>query len=482
MHKPINLKNAIFPVLGLIFSIHSSVFATQNNYSNIYQDLDSGRFNVEFRSKGEQKWNEAYVYQSVNANKKDQDISWVSIALEEPTEIRIFAKNTSVVSVRIRPMAYQTDYSIQDQYILVQFTKPMQVSLEINGDKDHPLLLFIDPPEEKRNTKSTEKIVIFKNGIHDIGERYPLASNTTYYLESGAYLKGSMYGNSTVRNVTIKGRGIIDSGNQKWQHPSEGLLSNIAFEDGRNIRIDGITCIDAGNFQLKIQSKGDNDSIVINNVKLIGWNNNTDGIHVSDMDWKDHPKVGNGTNLRLKVSNCFIRANDDAILLCDGVAYSEMKNCVIWDDGYGATFCLSWGGHNKVDSCLVSNCHVIHKEGTNPVFRAMHAGEATLQHIRFENITIEGNAHTLVGLKITNHRYDPDAGMGHIKDIQFRNITLEGETTGNYIEGFNGDHQIRNITFENLRINGKIITNAEEMNLTKNQHVINLNFKKQSIK
>jgi hypothetical protein len=477
MYKPMNFKNAISSVLGLLLSIHTFAYPTPKTDSNRSPVIPSGRYSVEFRSKGERKWNEAFVYQSINHNRKDQDVSWVSLPLEKPIEIRISAKNNHVGLVQIRPLAYQTNYSIRNQYIYIQIPNPLQVSVEINGDKDHPLLLFIDPPEEKPDRKSNENIVRFKKGIHNIGERYPLASNTTYYLETGAYLKGSMYGKSTVKNVTIQGRGIIDSGNQKWRHPAEGLLSNIAFEDGRNIRIEGITCINAGNFQLKIQSKDDNDSISINNVKLIGWNKNTDGIHISDMDWKDNPKVGNGANLRLKVSNCFIRANDDAVLLCDGVAYSEMTNCVLWDDGYGSTFCLSWGGHNKVDSCLVSHCSVIHKEGSNPVFRAMHAGEATIQHVRFEDITIEGNAQTLVGLKITNHRYDPDAELGCINDLTFRNITLEGESNTNYLEGFSEDHLIENVTFENLRINGKVIKSAEEMNLKTNQYVRNLNFK-----
>ncbi|GEM_PF-7060051 len=285
-----------------------------------------------------------------------------------------------------------------------------------------------------------------------------------------------MYGKGNLENVTIKGRGIIDSGHQQWQLPTKGLLSNIIFEDGRNIQIEGITCIGAGNFQLKIQSKSDSSLFHIKNVKLIGWNNNTDGIHVSDMDWKDHPIVGNGKRIRLKVEDCFIRANDDAILLCDGVAYSEMKNCVIWYDGGGASFCLSWGGHNKVDSCLVSHCYVIHKEGKNPVFRANHAGEVILQNIRFENIYIEGDAYTLIGLRILHHRYDPDPGLGSIRNITFRNIFLEGKATQNFIEGFDADHQIMDITFYNLNINGKQIRNESNMDLKLNPFVGDVKF------
>ncbi|MEI6138651.1 MAG: glycosyl hydrolase family 28 protein [Mariniphaga sp.] len=438
----------------------------------------SNRYNVEIRQKGQQKWKALFVYQGINPNQKAQDVSWASFELSNAMEVRINPLNVKTDSIKVRPGAFGVKCSIIDNYAILQIDRPLQISVEINGNKANPLLLFANPSEVKPFPKEFPKTVFFKPGIHQIGECYPLKSNTTYYLEEGSYLKGSMYGKGTVENVTIKGRGIIDSGYQLWQHPTNGLLSNIIFEDGRNIDIEGITCIGAGNFQLKIQSKGDSTSIRINNVKLIGWNNNTDGIHVSDMDWKDHPIVGNAKGISLKVENCFIRANDDAILLCDGVARSEMKNCVIWDDGGGASFCLSWGGHNKVDSCLVSHCYVIHKEGKNPVFRANHAGEAVLQNIRFEDITIEGDAYTLFGLRIFNHRYDPDPGMGSIRNITFKNIFLEGTTTQNFIEGFDAQHQISNITFDNIRINGRLVRNQEDMNLKMNSFVKDIQFGK----
>jgi hypothetical protein len=471
------IKNLAISVLVFSLTTDSFAITVKKARSAVNADMQSGRYAVEFRFTDELKWKEAAVYQSINNNKEDQDVSWASLPLDKSVEVRISAGNTRVESVLVRPLAFQIACSVRDQFIYVRLQKPVQVSVEINGDKNHPLLLFIDPPELKPESNGNRNVLFFEKGLHDIGERYPLTSNTTYYLESGAYLMGSMYGDSTVRNVTIEGRGIINSGDHKWKHPTEGLLSNIAFEDGRNIRIDGIICIESGNFQIKIQSKGNDDSILINNVKLIGWNKNTDGIHVSDMDWKDHPKVGNGDNIRLKIENCFIRANDDAVLLCDGVAWSVVRNCVIWDDGGGASFCLSWGGHNNSDSSLVSNCYVIHKDGENPVFRALHAGEAILRHVRFEDIIIEGNAHTLVGMKITGHRYDPDPGMGHINDVYFSNITLEGLTNGNYIEGFNEDHLIENVTFENLRIDGRIIKSSKEMNLTTNDYARNIVFK-----
>ena len=463
----------------IIYFLFLAFFCPFNSIGSIpFQMKGSDRYRVEVRVKGQRQWKKIFVYQSINPNQTSQDISWSSFAAPQPVELRISSDQQKMDSVRIRPGAFKINHSLRDNFLFVDIEKPVKVSVEINRDKNHPLLLFAEPPETKPHAAKGEKVIFFKTGIHSIGERYPLVSNTIYYLEEGAILMGSLYGKGMVENVTIEGRGIINSGHQKWQHPSKGLLSNISFEDGRNIRIEGITCIESGNFQLKIQSKGENTQISIKNVKLIGWNGNTDGIHVSDMDWKDHPVVGNGAGTRLKVEDCFIRANDDAILLNDGVAYSEMKNCVIWDNGYGATFCMSWGGHNRVDSCLVSHCYVIHKEGKNPVFRANHAGEAILQHVRFEDITIEGNAQTLIGLKIVHHKYDPDPGLGAIRNVTFKNINLEGTTLENFLEGFDGEHRIENITFDQLRINGKIIQKAEDMNLKMNAFVKNVNFVK----
>jgi hypothetical protein len=45
----------------------------------------------------------------------------------------------------------------------------------------------------------------------------------------------------------------------------------------------------------------------------------------------------------------------------------------------------------------------------------------------------------------------------------FRNITATGSfQRTNAIKGWNADHRVYNVTFENLKINGKYVRNAEE--------------------
>ena len=436
----------------------------------------SDRFKVELRDNNQTDWQPVFVYQSRSSVNKAQSASWVSFSFSGQVELRITPLQDASDSVVIRPKAFQLMPVVKQGQAHVSLNQPRKLSVEFNGSADHPLYIFANPLETPPKKEVGRELVVFNAGIHNIGDCYPLRSHTTYYLQGGAVLQGSFYGPGKLEDVTICGRGILNSGYQKTQHPTKGLHSNISFEDGSNIRIEGITCIEAGNFQIKVQSKQPDARIDIENLKLIGWNGNTDGIHVSDMDWKDHPVVGNARGVSLRVSDCFIRANDDAILLCDGVARSEMSDCVIWDSGMGASFCLTWGGHQRVESCRVDRCYVIHKYGGNPVFRANHAGEALIRNVRFSDIFIEGDVGSLVGLKIMDHRYDPDPGHNSIEDIYFKNITVEGQPRNNFIQGLSEKFQIRRVTFENLRIGGKVILNPADMNLRINNFVSEVKF------
>ncbi|MBK9140385.1 MAG: hypothetical protein IPM17_16765 [Verrucomicrobia bacterium] len=436
----------------------------------------SDRFKVEVREKSRSTWQPVFVHQSVSSLDSKRDASWASFSFSGRVELRVTPLQTACRTVVVRPKAFDVPATLVQGQVIIPLNRPRKLAIEINGDADHPLFIFADRPDRPPVKEPGRELVVFEPGLHDIGDRYPLRSHTTYYLRGGAVLRGSFYGTGRLEDVTIRGRGLIDSGHQAWQHPTKGLRSNIAFEDGHNIRIEGITCIGAGNFQIKVQSKQPGSRITIENVKLIGWSPNTDGIHVSDMDWKDHPRVGNAPGVRLRVRDCFIRANDDAVLLSDGVWKSEVKDCVFWDDGGGATFCLSWGGHQPVKSSRVERCHVIHKLGPHPVFRARHAGEALIRNVRFRNITVEGDIQSLVNLRIMPHRYDPDPSHGAIEDIVFRDITVEGRAPDNVLEGLSEEFPIRRVTFRNVRVAGKLVRNPADLNLRTNEFLSGVRF------
>lgn len=435
----------------------------------------SGNFSVRIRSR-DGSWRAAFVYQSKSSLDSTEDVSWINFSFKGEIKIEITSLNSEIKSAVVRPKPFQIKPVIKNKKIILNLDNPNHYVLEINGDKKHPLLIFANPPESSPTYSSDKDVITFKSGLHTIGDKYPLKSNTIYYLEGGAYLKGSFYGKDSVENVIITGRGIIDAGYQKYQHPSQGLVSGILFEDGRNILIEGVTVLNSGNFLVKLQVKKPGTMFEVRNIKLLGWNRNTDGIHVSDMDWNDNPIVGNAENTSVRIVSSFIRANDDAVLICDGVSNSEIADCVFWDNGGGATFCLSWGAHNNVNRAMVRDCYVIHKEGSNPVFRAQHAGEAVIQNVVFRNIFIEGDVETLLGLSILNHRYDRDPGHGSIKNIQFANIIVEGRYKTGWLKGFDSAYCIKGIYFENLYSEGKPISSIEESKFIVNNFASGVKF------
>ncbi|WP_302562354.1 glycosyl hydrolase family 28 protein [Phocaeicola coprocola] len=402
------------------------------------------------------------------------DVSWTNIPVDKNGTMVKIKSRGKIKDVVIKPSQQSINYKISDSILELKLDKPIKMVVEINGGSLHPLYIF--GYKQKQYTIKHKNIVRFSPGFHKIGNRYPIKSNTAYILENGAYLKGDFYAKGTVENVIIAGQGVIDSGNQNWQHPLNGVLSNIQFEDGRYIELYDVTLVNAGNFQFKLQTKADGTRININGINMIAWNQNTDGIHISDMDWHDHAIIGNGKNTKLLVENCFIRANDDAILLCDGVSECVVRNCYFIDDGGGATFCLSWGAHQPVKRVDVRQCYIISKQKDNPIFRANHAGEAHIKNVYFKDIYIDGNVNCLVGLYIMPHRYDPDAGFGKISKIKFENIHLKGICKANYILGLDSLHTIDNIYFKNLFINGKHITKSEDGNFLINKYVNNVFF------
>lgn len=79
--------------------------------------------------------------------------------------------------------------------------------------------------------------------------------------------------------------------------------------------------------------------------------------------------------------------------------------------------------------------------------------------VRFENIRVEDfRQGQLVNLRIFyNEKYCTAPGRG-IEDVLFKNISYTGKNTKlSVIEGYNEERKVKNIRFENLRINGKLI-------------------------
>lgn len=165
------------------------------------------------------------------------------------------------------------------------------------------------------------------------GETFSVMDGYTYYLEKGSVLNGAFLGNGR-ENVTISGRGILDSSILESDHDlSEGRNGAIHFEYLKNVVVEGITMMHAPMWMCVINYS---ENVLVDGVNLFGYCTNADGIHFS-------------ASKNAVATGCFIRTTDDLFVAyhygdADGLTF---RNSVLWSDGEER---FSWGSRARETS------------------------------------------------------------------------------------------------------------------------------------
>ena len=84
----------------------------------------------------------------------------------------------------------------------------------------------------------------------------------------------------------------------------------------------------------------------------------------------------------------------------------------------------------------------------------------------FEDIRIENADWRLFYITIDRNEFaDSSRGMGQISDLVFRNSSVEGPMKRpNVIRGWDAQHRVRNVRFENVKVNGRYLDGPEAGN------------------
>ena len=144
-----------------------------------------------------------------------------------------------------------------------------------------------------------------------------------------------------------------------------------------------------------------------------------------------------------------------------------MQNSTLWADVAHPIF-IGIHGNSKEQEILEDlnyvNIDILdHKEKqlNYQGCMAINAGDNNLiRNVRFENIRVEDfRQGQLVNLRIFyNKKYCTAPGRG-IENVLFKDISYTGDRAEvSVIEGYNEERKIKDIRFENLRVNGRLIT------------------------
>lgn len=404
-------------------------------------------FSIKVRLQG-QSWQDVPSYlvkvQGVEGLKRtEENASAAYFDFEGEAEVSVTYNKGVIDTARIRPLSYGIEPRITGNTLTFTLDRPRNLSVEVNGDIFHNLHLFANPPDEFIPDPANPDLIYFGPGVHrPASEELKIPSGKTVYIAGGAVVKCRLVVDSA-ENVKILGRGMI----------CHTVKHGVKISNSKDVLVEGIILTQC--------STGGSDNVTIRNVKSISYYGWGDGMNVFASNNVLHDGV-------------FCRNSDDCTTVYGtrlgyegGCKNITMQNSVLWADVAHPIFIGIHG--NSTEPEVLENLNYInidildHREDQLDYqgCMAINAGDNNLiRNVRFEDIRVENfRKGQLINLRIFfNPKYCTAPGKG-IEDVLFKDITYTGSGAEiSIIAGYDETRKIKNIRFENLKINGQVIS------------------------
>ncbi|MBR1412607.1 MAG: alginate lyase family protein [Prevotella sp.] len=413
-------------------------------------------YDVFIQPRGQKEWTKIDTYMAkVNAPQADgthkiSEISYSFFDFTGDVFVRVVTKNKKFNSARIRPDYRGTIANVQNDSV-VQFLlfQPENVSVEFDNDITNNLLVFTSKPTiskedaEKAAKAQGRDFRYYAPGLYT-EETIKVPSNTTVYLDGGSYFLGT-FAVEDAENVSIIGRGIA--------RPQRGY-EGCHIHRSKNVLIDGL--------MLNTCPIGESSNVTLHDVRSIS-----------------HPQWGDGLNVfggcsDILYNRVFCRNSDDCTTayatrkgFSGSVRNVRMTNSTLWAD-VAHPIMIGLHGNPAVGDRIVNlrydNIDIICQNEKQVDYQgclAINCGDGNyVKDVTFDNIRIEGiRQGSITQVKVGwNQKYCTAAGGG-VENVLFRNVRLYGDQPDlSIITGYDAQHKVKNITFEGLKVNGRIIS------------------------
>jgi hypothetical protein len=394
--------------------------------------------------------------------------------------------------VAVRPSSRGIRPVVKGRTIRFTLPRPGQYTVELDGPH-HALHLFANPPETDAPKAGGANVLYFGPGVHRPG-KIVVKSGQTVYIAGGAVVYTAINGKG-VSGVRVLGRGIVDTSEfEREQGPG-----SIRFDDSSDIKVEGVILRDPDLWCLSVfGSRG----VEISNIKMIGlWRYNSDGIDICNTQ-------------EVTIRDSFVRSFDDSIVLKGmggggelwGQPYTKLpvrnvrvSGLVVWCDWGRAlelgaeTAAPEISGVEFRDIDIIRTCNI--------AMDIQHGDRAAVHGIRFENIRVEvdefnprptiqrtreekydpkarpGYVPVLMTIIIRKGAWSTDQERGTARDVVFKDISVTGKPVPpSSFTGCDAGHDVRGVSIENLRFNGRPVRNAEEARLKIGAFVTDVRF------
>jgi hypothetical protein len=381
-------------------------------------------------------------------------------------DVSITWNKGTIKTVRVRPLADNIVPIILGNTLTFSLNQPRNLSIELNGDIFHNMQLFANRIETFKPSQKDTNVIYYGPGIHNVGT-VVVPSNKTVYIAGGAIVRGQLLINN-VHDVCVLGHGILTQLdapkgriNTLIGHSNKNQIQTrndeLTIDFSKNVEVDGPVILPHKYSVFIGQSKG----VEVSNIKSFSSEGNADGLDVFCSE-------------DVKIDNIFMRNGDDCIAIYghrwDFYGNTEnitILNSILWADVAHPIILGTHGDPPHPDTLgdmVFDNIDILDQHENQIDYQgciALDAGDGNLiRNIKFDHIRIEDiREGQLFNFRVMyNRKYNTGAGGG-VEDIFLKNVSYNGSHANmSIIAGYNEKHRVKNITFENLNINGQSIT------------------------
>ncbi|BBC32020.1 Endo-polygalacturonase [Streptomyces graminofaciens] len=439
-------------------------------------------FAVKARTPGGE-WQTVPVYRArakqINADTGSGPVFNSSVAtfdFKGTVEVAVTSSKGAIGTARIRPLSYDTEFTVDGATVSFTLTEPRNLSLEIDGEKFDNLQLHANPIETKCPDPDDPDVIYFGPGLHKTTDNVvKVPSGKTVYLAGGAVLTSRIEFHD-VQNARLIGRGVL------YNSPSGVLV-----EYSKNIEIDGILVLNpTSGYSVTV---GQSQQVTVRNLHSYSHGQWGDGIDVFSSE-------------DVLIDGVWMRNSDDCIAIYAHrwEYYGDCRNITVRDSTLWADVAhpINVGTHGNTDkpetieNLVFSNIDILDHREPQMDYQgciALNPGDSNLlKNVRAQDIRVEDfRWGQLINMRVMyNKSYNTSVGRG-IDGVFIRNLTYTGtHANPSVMVGFDADHAIQNVTFQNLVINGKFIGNGmkkpgwykftDMMPAYANEHVLNTRF------
>ena len=368
-------------------------------------------------------------------------------------EIAVTPKKTFSTS-RIRPLSYQIQTTSRNNTLYFKLDSPRNLSIEPDGDIFNNLQLFAGAPETNIPDKADTNTLYYPPGIHNVGS-VRLTSGKRVYLAGGAVVEGQFLIDHQ-QDIAISGRGIL------LQPPPDGTKSGsrhdaLRIDFSQNISIADIIVI-PNTYTILM---GSSLHVLISNIKSLSAGGNNDGIDVFCSE-------------DVHIDGVFMRNSDDCIAIYGhrwnyygNTRNVSVSHSTLWADIAHPILVGTHGDPSHPDTLedlRFSDLDILDQHENQIDYQGcmtLDAGDSNLiRRVIFDDIRVEDfRKGQLVNLRVMyNKKYNTAPGKA-IEDVLFKNIIYTGTHAGlSIVAGYDDARPIRNVTFQNLRINGVLVS------------------------